>query len=66
MKLNIFISQSIQLKKRDDKKKMAKIAAVGDNEEIFENIVKKEKQKSPFDYQLILNALANNFLFNQI
>ena len=32
-----------KLKKRDDKKKMAKIAAVGDSEEIFENIAKKEK-----------------------
>jgi cGMP-dependent protein kinase len=45
---------------------MAKIAAVGDSEEIFENIVKKEKNKSPFDYQLILNALGTHFLFNQI
>jgi cGMP-dependent protein kinase len=43
---------------------MAKIAAVGDNEEILENINKKEKNKSPFDYQLILNALSTNFLFN--
>jgi len=29
---------------------MAKIAAVGDSEEIFENVTKKEKIKSPFDF----------------
>lgn len=45
---------------------MAKIAAVGETEEILENVTKQEKQKSPFDYQLILNALGSHFLFNQI
>jgi cGMP-dependent protein kinase len=29
---------------------MAKIAAVTDQEEIFENVQKQEKIKSPFDY----------------
>jgi cGMP-dependent protein kinase len=52
--------------KRNDKKKLGKIAAVGDAAEVFENIVKKEKVKSPFDYQLILNAFNQHFIFNQI
>lgn len=52
--------------KRVEKKKLGKIAAVGDTEEVFENIVKKEKKKSPFDYQLILNAFTKHFIFNQI
>ena len=43
---------------------MAKIEAIGDAEEIFENVKKKEKNKSPFDYQLILNALGQHSLFN--
>lgn len=52
--------------KRNDKKKLGKIAALGDTEEVFENIQKKDKEKSPFDYQLILNAFSNHFIFNQI
>lgn len=43
---------------------MAKIAAVGETEEILENVRKQDKTKSPFDYQLILNALGSHFLFN--
>lgn len=52
--------------KRAEKKKVGKIAAIGDTEEVFENIIKKEKVKSPFDYQLILNAFNSHFIFNQI
>ncbi|KAM3131653.1 hypothetical protein pb186bvf_016184 [Paramecium bursaria] len=52
--------------KRADKKKMAKIDARGDDNEIYENITKSDKKKNPFDYQLILNAFLTNSLFSSL
>ncbi|CAK55705.1 unnamed protein product (macronuclear) [Paramecium tetraurelia] len=52
--------------KRKEQKKMAKIAAVIDQEVIYENVQKQEKLKSPFDYQLLLNVFANSFIFGQM
>ncbi|CAD8046100.1 unnamed protein product [Paramecium primaurelia] len=52
--------------KRKEQKKMAKIAAVIDQEVIYENVQKQEKVKSPFDYQLLLNAFGNSFIFGQL
>lgn len=49
--------------KRKDNKKLAKIEAVSDLEVIYENVTKQDKQKSPFDYQLLLNTFGNNNLF---
>lgn len=52
--------------KRGDRKKQAKINAVSDTVEIFENIKKLDKKKSPFDYQLILNAFNEHFIFKSV
>lgn len=60
------MQQLDQERKRKENKKMAKIAAVGEQQEIFENVAISEKAKSPFDYQLILNAFNYHFLFNQL
>ncbi|CAD8110983.1 unnamed protein product [Paramecium sonneborni] len=57
--------QQIELK-RGDRKKQAKINAVSDTVEIFENIQKVEKRKSPFDYQLMLNAFNDHFIFKSV
>ncbi|CAK90363.1 unnamed protein product (macronuclear) [Paramecium tetraurelia] len=57
--------QQIELK-RGDRKKQAKINAVSDTVEIFENILKVEKRKSPFDYQLMLNAFNDHFIFKSV
>nr|CAH69748.1 cGMP-dependent protein kinase 13-3 [Paramecium tetraurelia] len=57
--------QQIELK-RGDKKKQAKINAVSDTVEIFENIKKLDKRKSPFDYQLMLNAFNEHFIFKSV
>ncbi|CAD8067231.1 unnamed protein product [Paramecium primaurelia] len=52
-------SENNQELKRRENKKMAQIAAVIDQEVIYENIQKQDKVKSPFDYQLLLNAFSN-------
>ncbi|CAD8118816.1 unnamed protein product [Paramecium sonneborni] len=50
--------------RRGDKKRQAKIEVV--EEQIHENVVKQQKEKSPFDFQMILNAFGNHFLFAQL
>ncbi|CAD8081044.1 unnamed protein product [Paramecium sonneborni] len=52
--------------KRRENKKMAQIAAVIDQEVIYENIQKQDKGKNPLDYQLLLNAFSNSFIFAQL
>ncbi|CAD8125704.1 unnamed protein product [Paramecium sonneborni] len=52
--------------KRNDRKKLVKVEARQDQEEIVENIQKSNKKKSPFDYQLILNAFTTNSLFQSL
>ncbi|KAM3137532.1 hypothetical protein pb186bvf_010322 [Paramecium bursaria] len=52
--------------KRQNQKKMAKVAPIIDQQVIYENVTKKEQEKTMFDYQLILNAFNNNFLFAQL
>ncbi|CAK84769.1 unnamed protein product (macronuclear) [Paramecium tetraurelia] len=52
--------------KRNDKKKLVKVEARQDQEEIVENIQKSNKKKSPFDYQLILNSFTTNSLFQSL
>ncbi|CAD8173176.1 unnamed protein product [Paramecium octaurelia] len=59
-------SENNQELKRRENKKMAQIAAVIDQEVIYENIQKQDKVKSPFDYQLLLNAFSNSFIFAQL
>jgi len=34
--------------------------------EIFENVRKVDKRKSPFDYQLMLNAFNEHFIFKSV
>lgn len=65
LKYRLLIWINFQLK-RGDRKKQAKINAVSDTVEIFENILKVEKRKSPFDYQLILNAFNDHFIFKSV
>ncbi|CAD8190962.1 unnamed protein product [Paramecium octaurelia] len=52
--------------KRNDRKKLVKVEARQDQEEIVENIQKSNKKKSPFDYQLILNSFTTNSLFQSL
>lgn len=59
-----FISQN-EVQRRE-KKKLAQIDAIGEQEVIYENVTKKEKKKSPFDYQVILNGLLSHFVFAQL
>ncbi|CAD8115157.1 unnamed protein product [Paramecium sonneborni] len=50
--------------RRGDKKRQAKIEVV--EEQIHENVVKQQKEKCPFDFQMILNAFGNHFMFAQL
>ncbi|CAD8202308.1 unnamed protein product [Paramecium pentaurelia] len=50
--------------RRGDKKRQAKIEVL--EEQIHENVVKQQKEKSPFDFQMILNAFGNHFMFAQL
>ncbi|CAD8196555.1 unnamed protein product [Paramecium pentaurelia] len=50
--------------RRGDKKRQAKIEVI--EEQIHENVVKQAKEKSPFDFQMILNAFGNHFMFAQL
>lgn len=61
---NNFIHNKKKMQRKKENRKRAKIAVVGDDEEIFENITKQNKIKSPFDYQLILNAFNTQSIFN--
>ncbi|CAD8086196.1 unnamed protein product [Paramecium primaurelia] len=50
--------------RRGDRKRQAKIEVV--EEQIHENVIKQQKEKSPFDFQMILNAFGNHFMFAQL
>nr|CAD79353.1 cGMP-dependent protein kinase [Paramecium tetraurelia] len=50
--------------RRGDRKRQTKIEVV--EEQIHENVMKQQKEKSPFDFQMILNAFGNHFMFAQL
>ncbi|CAD8100796.1 unnamed protein product [Paramecium sonneborni] len=50
--------------RRGDRKRQAKIEVIV--EQIHENVIRQEKEKSPFDFQMILNAFGNHFMFAQL
>ncbi|CAD8178751.1 unnamed protein product [Paramecium octaurelia] len=50
--------------RRGERKRQAKIEVV--EEQTHENVSKQQKEKSPFDFQMILNAFGNHFMFAQL